>query len=55
LTGFGFAFAILGLITVIETFNIRYAWETDEEKTARDPNGKTNAQLKPDYINGKGS
>lgn len=53
MTGFGFAFGIIALITVIETFNIRYAWESDEEKSARDPAGKTNAQLKPDYVNGE--
>jgi len=52
ITGFGFGAFIVGLITVIEVFGIRYGWETIDEKKARDPQGKTNSQLKPGYLNG---
>ena len=52
LTGFGFAAFIIGLIGVIETYNIRFGWETKEQKAERDPKGITYAQLAPGYVNG---
>ena len=52
LTGFGFAAFIISLIAVIEGYNISNGWETVEQKAARDPKNKTNAQLAPGYING---
>lgn len=52
LTGFGFAAFIITLIGTIETYGIRRGWETKEEAIARDPSGKTTAQLVPGYING---
>lgn len=52
LTGFGFAAFITLLIGTIETYGIRRGWETEEQTKARDPSGKSTAQLAPGYING---
>ena len=52
LSGYGFAALIVGIIGLIEGYNISNGWETVEQKAARDPANKTGALLAPGYING---
>ena len=51
-SGFGFAFFIIGITAAIEALSISKGWESIEEKAARDPKDRTTSQLKADYISG---
>lgn len=52
LTGFGFGFGILGLISLLELYGINRGWETISDKASRDPNDRTTSQLRPGYVPG---